>query len=108
MAFVTQSSFFPLLIELDLVLQVPDVSQPHARKLHIALGRDGLACVRKLGVPPCAVDEKGESALLVIEHQRPINHLASRVDDADALGCGLGAVDLAVEPTLLPGELATA
>ena len=63
-----------------------------------ALGWDWLPGIGKLGVPPQAVVEKSEHALVVIEPKRPVEHLAGRIDDADPLGLDSGPADLAVEP----------
>src|SRR5438105_11444878 len=45
--------------------------------------------------------EEGDHALVVIEHECPIKHLARGVGHADSLRSRPGAADLAVEPAFL-------
>ena len=45
------------------------------------------------------VIEEGKDAPVVVEHQRPIEHLSGGVDDADPLGRWFGAANLLVETT---------
>ena len=45
--------------------------------------------------------KKGEHTLVVVERQRPGQHLAGGVDDADALGSELGTANLSAELTFL-------
>lgn len=68
---------------------------------HVALGRDVLLRVGVPGESLRGVIEEFEGAPVVVEHQHPIEHLACRVDNADPLGGGLGAADLAVESTFI-------
>src|SRR5215471_17695764 len=77
---------------------VLDVREFVAGEFPVALGWDWLPGIGKLGVPPQAVVEKSEHALVVIEPKRPVEHLAGRIDDADPLGLNSGPADLAVEP----------
>ena len=62
------------------------------------LGWDRPPGVGELGVALQAVVEKSEHAFVVVEPERPVEHLAGGVDDADPLRFDPGPADLAVEP----------
>jgi hypothetical protein len=47
------------------------------------------------------VIEKGKDALVVVEHEDPVEHFSRGVDDTDSLGKDLGASDLSVEPAFV-------
>ena len=80
---------------------VLDIGELLTRKIHVALGGERLLRVGKLGEALPGVIEEGKDALVVVEHEDPVEHLPCGVDDTDSLGKDLGASDLSVEPAFV-------
>jgi len=80
----------------------------HVARTSCSVPRDRFLGIRVLGESFRSVIEEIETLSSSSNIKRPVEHLASRIDDADSLRSRLGPADLAVEPALfVVGRLLT-
>ena len=95
---------FPLAVALDHrhdLAAVVDIGELLTRKPLVSLGGERLSRVGKLGEPLLSMIEEVKDALVVVEHEDPVEHFSRGVDDTDSLGKDLRAFDLAIEPAFV-------
>ncbi|MGO9918800.1 MAG: hypothetical protein ACLQIB_29390, partial [Isosphaeraceae bacterium] len=95
---------FPLAVALDHrhdLAAVVDIGELLTRKPLVSLGGERLGRVGKLGEPLLSMVEEVKDALVVVEHEDPVEHFSRRVDDTDSLGKDLRASDFAIEPAFV-------
>ena len=80
---------------------VVDIGELLTRIPLVSLGGERLSRVGKLGEPLLSMIEEVKDALVVVEHEDPVEYFSRGVDDTDSLGKDLRASDLAIEPAFV-------